>query len=199
MQFVRVVVILTLPICLVIYCYYLNKMHVMAPFANIKIGVTSMEVSKQQCEIPQLNPFDLSIRKFIKKPVGKMACSLKQLGVIKNGRLFFPVIKNIIRVYFQYIRFVNDFKISLSPPLFMTEKKEQDLGTVILFLKGILKIYVIFTTSLIKMIISCVLMVCWQQNFVKRFQVEFNMNFVKIKSEKYQVIIKQMVVAEQFS
>ena len=108
-------------------------MHVMAPFANIKIGVTSMQVSKQRCEIPQLNPFDVSIRKFIKKADGKMTCSLKQLGVIKNGKLFFPVMENITRVYFQYIRFVNDFKISLSSPLFMTKKKEQDLGTVILF------------------------------------------------------------------
>lgn len=108
-------------------------MHLMAPFANIKIGVTSMQGSKQRCEIPQLNPFDVSIRKFIKKADGKMACSLKQLGVIKNGKLFFPVMENITRVYFQYIRFVNDFKISLSSPLFMTKKKEQDLGTVILF------------------------------------------------------------------
>ena len=107
----------------------------MAPFANSKIGVTSMQVSKQRCKIPQLNPFDVSIRKFIKNTDGKMACSLKQLGVIKNGRLFFPVIQNITRVYFQYIRFVNDFKITLSPPLFMAKKKVHDLGTVIFFWK----------------------------------------------------------------
>lgn len=76
-------------------------MHVMAPFANIKIGVTSMQVSKQRCEIPQLNPFDVSIRKFIKKADGKMTCSLKQLGVIKNGKLFSQLWKILLVCIFS--------------------------------------------------------------------------------------------------
>lgn len=71
----------------------------------------SISETRQQCIIPQLNPFDRSVATFIDADLSENTkCAIKTRGRIKDGILYFDVTYDVIRAEFYYIIRKNEYK-----------------------------------------------------------------------------------------